>query len=131
LAPDAARDLVDPYQRHEALAFPALAPGEILEIVATWPVPGTLVADARWIAADDGPTHEVLFRYDLADDAAGTFRAVADTRYTPIVTKKDGTSVIALLVHDVPARAADDPAAAHVRFVTTRVAPKNYETVIA
>ncbi|MCB9733259.1 MAG: hypothetical protein H6745_11685 [Deltaproteobacteria bacterium] len=119
---------VDPGQGVWELAFDAIPPGAILEVVVELDVPGILASDAQWLAARGASTHELLLRYDIPSDAVGSFGAVNETT-RPIVTEKDGYKIIALLLHDVPPREGEHPA--YARYVTTRATPRGYELPIA
>lgn len=120
---------VDPGQGVWELAFGAIPPSAILEVVVELEVPGILAGDAQYLGVSGAPTHELLLRYDIPSDAVGSFGAVGET-VRPIVTEKDGTKIIALLLHDVPPR-PEASAAPYARFVTTRAAPRGYELPMA
>ncbi|MFT7583102.1 MAG: hypothetical protein ACI9MR_004788 [Myxococcota bacterium] len=126
---DADGPRVDPAQTRWELVFPPLEGDAILEVVAAFDVPGTLVTDARFLRVADAPTRELLLRYDIDSDAVGAFGVAVDRQHRPVVTEKDGRKVIALLVGDQPARGKDDQA--HARYVTTRVSPKNFTRLLA
>ena len=121
---------IDPGQAAWRLRFSAPPPKAILEVLATFDVPGTLRADAHFLSVGDAPTHELLLRYDVPTSAAASFQLVSDRGPRPLVTEKDGHKVIALLRHNL--RPRQQPAqAAYARYVTARTAPKNYVTQLA
>lgn len=129
VTPLATRDLgangaVDPGQRAHALEFPALGPGEILELTAELRVPGTLTADARWLGHPTLPTAELLLGYDLPDHAVGAL-AVVGAPHRALDTTADGRRVLALFLKDLPPR-GDGDAYAYARYVTVEARPRGF-----
>ncbi len=120
---------LDPGQRTWELDFPALSGDQILEVACALTLRGTLATDARWLAAPDGPTGELLLRYDLASDAVAAFEVVG-ADHEALVAEVDGHPVVALRLTKLPAR-GDAPDAAWARYVTTRAAPRHYAQPMA
>ncbi len=118
----------DPGQPVWELDFPPLSGAQVLEVACALDVTGTLPVDARWLNAPDGPTGELLLRYDLASDAKGAF-VVVGAAHRALIAEVDGDPVIALRLADLPAR--PETGAAYARYVTARAAPKNYVQKLA
>ncbi len=112
--------LVDPEQQGWLVTFPAPASGAVLEAIIRFTVPGTITSDAQWLAAPG--TDELLLRYDLPSDAAGSFR-VNGAELAPVVTEQGGRKVIALFVQ----RAYALPPGTHARYTTPMASPKGFE----
>ncbi len=94
---------IDPNVKVVHASLPAPAPGGVTEAILEYTVPGTLTTDARFLDFADAPTAETLLRYDLADGVAGSFlTTLAGAK--PIVTQKDGRTLIALLAQNLPKR---------------------------
>ena len=125
--PDLNGPAPDPEQGIWSLSFPPTPAGEALEVIADFELPGTLATDARWLGAADGPTAQVLIRYDVPQEAKATMQ-VRGASARPVLTRQEGRQVFAVFMSGVPARAA---AQAHVRYVTLSASVRGYKQTFA
>jgi hypothetical protein len=124
---DANGPVPDPDQALWALTFPPVPAGEALEVIADFELPGTLATDARWLGAVDGPTGQLLIRYDVPKGAKATMQ-VRGASARPVLTRQDGKQVFAVFMSDVPPRGAGS---AHVRYVTLSASVRGYDQTFA
>lgn len=117
----------DPEQSVWSLTFPPVPTGEALEVIADFELPGTLATDARWLGAADGPTAQLLIRYDVPKGAKATMQ-VRGASARPVLTRQDGKQVFAVFMSNVPPRGA---AKAHVRYVTLSASVRGYGQTFA
>ncbi len=115
---------LDPGQGGVRLGLGRLAPGEVAEVLARFEVPGTLANDSRWLGSPDAPTAEVLISYELPGHAVASVN-VQNVEARPLV-RQGGTTVIAVRVTDLPKLRATGKGAPHIRYVTQKASPKNY-----
>jgi hypothetical protein len=123
---------VDPEQATVSVTLPAPPEGGLVEAILRFEIPGTLVSDARWLGLPGLPVAELLLRYDLPEDAVGSFQTtLPDAR--PVVTEKEGRRLIALLATRLPPLPPASPGAAwpHARYVTVKASPKGYDQAFA
>mgnify|MGYP007078944914 CR=1 FL=1 len=119
----------DPAQEIWSPTFAETEVGEILEVICDFEVPGTIASDARAIAAIDGPTEQLLIRYDVPQEAKATMQ-IRGAKATPVLTKQEGKQVFALFMTKVPAQPKDE-AKAHVRYVTLSASVRGYKQSFA
>lgn len=117
-------ETVDPGQRSYTLKLPPFGDGAIVEVLANFTVPGTLVHDAQFLAQPDGPTHELLFRYELASDALGVLETTGWEGAAPLFTDAGGRRLFGLRLTNLPRRATDRGVS---RYVTTTASPRGYK----
>ncbi len=113
----------DPDQARWTLRFADVPAGAPLEVIADFELPGTLTTDARWLGAADGPTGQLLIRYDVPTSVSATMQ-LRGASGSPLVTSQDGQQVFALFLSDVPARG---DAGAHVRYVARSASVKGHD----
>lgn len=122
---------IDPDLSAARITLPDPPEGGVTEAILEYSVPGTLLADARWLGFAGVPTAEVLLRYSLPSHSAGRFTTTLPNA-RPLETEKDGRRLIALLAQNLPPlpplQSTDRPLA---RYVTTRVAPLGFEADLA
>lgn len=150
---------VDPGQKTWRLGLSNLPEGwTLVEVVARLELTGTLVSDARPLSAAGGPTAELLIRYDVPSHAESSLQVLhREPPARPIVTKKEGSTLLAVRITDLPplprlrsegaeAEAnplplprvkrtdvveADPRELPYLRYVTRRASPRNYKQVHA
>ena len=113
----------DPEQAVWTLRFSGVAPGEALEVIADFEIPGTLETDARWLEAADAPSAQLLIRYDVPKGAKATMQ-VRGAQATPVLTRQDGKQVFAVFMSNLPARSEQG---AHLRYVTLSASVRGYK----
>ncbi|MDP6943032.1 MAG: hypothetical protein QF464_02685, partial [Myxococcota bacterium] len=113
----------DPDQTTWSLTFPSIPTGTALEVIADFELPGTLATDARWLGAPDGPTAQLLIRYDTPSSANATMQ-VRGAAASPLATHQEGKQVFAVFLKDVPQRGPDN---AHVRYVTRSASVRGHD----
>jgi len=123
-APEAA---IDPLTTAFRVTGEVAAKGT-LEFVAAYDVKGTLTSDVRWLASPDTPTAEFLLSYQFPDHAVGTFNIV-NAKGRPLVTKKGGTTIIALMLRNVAP--ASGPASGYARYATKMATLRGYKQTYA
>lgn len=115
---------IDPLQVIWETRAPTLQPGEILEYIVEFEVPGTLTSDAQPLASPEGDTAELLFSYHVPVTDAGAFQVVGQ-KSGGIVAKKGDYSVIGLLLSGITKSSKRLP---YARYVTRQSAPLDYVT---
>jgi hypothetical protein len=114
---------VDPATKAWVARFDPLPAGHVLEVMGTFEIAGTLRSDARVLGAEGAPTAELFLRYEMPTHVRGDVQLPRGlTR--PVVTEKDGRTVIAALLRTLP---PDGERRDVARYVTRRAAPRNYK----
>lgn len=122
------RSDVDPDLSSARVTLPEPPESGVTEAILEYSIPGTLLADARWLGFDGLPTAEVLLRYSLPSHSAGRFSTTLPNA-RPLETEKDGRRLMALLAQNLPPLPATDRPLA--RYVTTTIAPLGYKSDLA
>jgi hypothetical protein len=111
---------LDPSVNTVHISLPEPPPEGVTEAILTYDVPGLLQSDVRDLDFAEAPTAEVLIRYDLPSSAAGAFQTTLPGA-RPVVTSRDGRTLIALLAKNLPARTEGRTLARYVTRAVTYV----------